>query len=119
MILNRADIRFPTFDVVAGLAIRAHLPAMNIGMAIRAFGAHIRKHRLRVTRRAGNICVQAAQRILRFAVIKFWNRPNRFPSCLRMTILARDSQRPVRTPRAVRRRRTALGRRPGHHRRKA
>ena len=114
VILDRADVRFPTFDRVAGFAIRAHLTAMNIGMAVRAFSPHIRKHRLGVARRARNIGVQAAQRILRLAVIKFRNRASRLPSRLRMAILARNRQRPVRTPRAVTRGASSGSRRSGH-----
>ena len=102
VILNGADVRLPPLDRVAGFAIRAHLAAMNIRMAVRAFGANICKHRLGMTRRARNIRVQATQRILRLAVIKFRNRANRLPSNRRVAVLARNRERcTMRTARAL------------------
>ena len=116
VILNRADVRLPALDRVAGFAVGAHLPAMNIRMAVRAFTPNIRKHRLGVTRRARHIGVHATQRVLRLTVIKFRDRADRLPSRLRVTVLAGNYQGTVRAPRAVARRASASpSGRSGHH----
>lgn len=50
----------PALDSVALFAVRSHLSAMDVGMAIRAVGSGIREHRLGMTLGAGHPLVQAA-----------------------------------------------------------
>jgi len=114
VILNRANVRLPTLHRVAGFAIRAHLPAMNIRMTICALRSDIRENWLRVTLRTGHIRVHAAQRVLCLVVIEFGDRADRLPSRLRVTVLARYGQGAVRTPRTIARGASPSGR-SGHH----
>jgi hypothetical protein len=44
----------PSFDRVALFTVRAELPLVNVGMAVRASLAHVGENRLHVTLRAGN-----------------------------------------------------------------
>jgi len=60
----------PSPDGVATLAIRSELAPMNVGMAVRALGADVRKHQLHVAFGAGDALVQAAQRIASLVVVK-------------------------------------------------
>ncbi len=99
--LNRLDVGVPALDRVAGLAVRAHLPAMNIRVAIRALAAYICKNRLGVARGASYVGVHPTQRVLRLVVIEFWDRADRFPSCLGMAVLTGNGQRAMRAPRTV------------------
>lgn len=70
----------PGLDVVAPLAIRSHLAAMDVGVAIRASSAGVRKDRLDVATRAGHAFVRTLQGITRTAMVEFWDRPNGLPA---------------------------------------
>jgi hypothetical protein len=70
----------PTLHRVALLASRTELPAMYVGVAIRATRAHILKHKISVALAAGHLGVHSAQRIACLVVIKFGDVPDRFPA---------------------------------------
>jgi hypothetical protein len=89
----------PSPDGMALLAIRAHLALVNVGVAIRALLADVRKDRLGVALNATHTFVHAAQWILGCVVIEFRNCADRFPSAERMTVLTRNAEASVRTPR--------------------
>lgn len=115
VILNRLDIGVPALDRVTGLAIRAHLSAMNVRMAIGALRSYIGKDRFGMALRAGHSCVHAAQRVFRLVVIEFGDRADRLPSSLRVAVLAGNGEGTVRAPRAVVRRAPPRRGRSGHH----
>ena len=115
VILNRLDIGVPALDRVTGLAIRAHLSAMNVRMAIGALRSYIGKDRLGMALRAGHIRMHAAQRVFRFVVIEFGDRADGLPSSLRVAVLAGNGEGTVRAPRAVARRAPPRRGRSSHH----
>ena len=116
VILDCTDIRLPAFDGVARFTVGAHLPAMNVCMAVGALATYIRENRLRVAGSAGHIRVHAAQRIFRLIVIELRNRANRLPSRRRVAVLARDiERRTVRAARTIARGASPCGRRSSHH----
>jgi len=87
----------PALHVVAALAVCAHLPVMDVGVAVTASGAGVGKNRLRVTLRARHVLVHAEKREAGFSVIKFWNSAYRFPSQNGVAILAGNVQIAVGT----------------------
>jgi len=70
----------PALYRVTLFTVRAHLPAMNVSMAIGAIAAHVREDWLGVTLGTGNPLVLAAERIFGCVVIEFRNRSNGLPS---------------------------------------
>ena len=99
VVLDGLDRDVPTFHAVALLAIDAHLPFVNVGVAIGAPATHIREDRLGVTLGAGHILVHAPQRIFGLIVIEFGDGPDRLPPNRGVTVLAGNVQVTVRTPR--------------------
>ena len=79
-------------------AVGAHLAAVNIRVAIRAILAHVGEDGFRVAFRAAHFFMHSAKRITRGVVIEFGDGANRGPACAGMAVLARNGQRPVRTP---------------------
>lgn len=92
----------PPRDRVALLALRAHLPAVNVGVTIGALFPDIGEHRLGVTLRARHALVHAAQRIARGVVVELWHIADGLPSGERVAVLARNGERTMRTARARR-----------------
>jgi hypothetical protein len=82
-------------DMALG-AIRAKLTQMNVGMTIGAILADVGEDRVRMTLRARNSFVHAAERISSLIVIEFGDGANRSPTGSRMAILARNCQRAMR-----------------------
>ena len=95
---NRLHRYLPTQHCVALRAIRSELRPVNIRVTIRALLPYIREHRLEMASRARYFLVHPPQRIPRAVMIEFRYGPNRRPTRVRVAILARDRQRPVRTP---------------------
>jgi hypothetical protein len=119
VLINLLHRNMPAPNRVALLAVRAHLALVDVGVAVGALRPDIRKDHLRVALRAGHAFVQAAQRVLRGVVIEFRNGADRFPAAQRVTVLARDAQTPVWTPRVGRRLRLPTRRLPaGEHRKR-
>ena len=108
----------PSSDVVALLAIRAHLALVNVGVAVGALLADIGKDRLGVALNAAHAFVHAAQRVLGGVVIEFRNGADRFPSAERVTVLARNAEASVRTTRSRGRLRLSDRQRRGRENRK-
>ncbi len=75
---------------MALLALRAHLPAVNIGVAIRALVSHLREDWFGVALHAGDILVHAAQREVGLAVVEVRKAADRLPGREGMAILAGD-----------------------------
>ena len=86
----------PSSNCVTLLAIRSHLPFVNIGMAVLAALSDARKDGPHVALCTSHECVHTAQRILRLIVIKFRDRADRLPRIRCMAVLAGDIQVPVR-----------------------
>jgi len=111
MILNGLYRDVPAVHGVALLAVGAKLPPVNVGVAVRAFGTHVREHQLGVALNALNFFMHPAQRIAGFVVVKFRDAADGFPTGGGMAIFARDVQRAVRVGqnRRFRRTRRTLG----------
>ena len=79
----------PADHAVTLLASGAKLPAMNIGVTVRAPRAYVAEDQLGMALDAIHLDVHAAQRITGLlVVVEFRNRPDRFPAGLCMAILA-------------------------------
>jgi len=70
----------PTLYRVTLFTARAHLPAMNVGVAIGAIGPHVCENGLSVTLGTGNSLVLAAQLVFGCVVIELRDRSNGLPS---------------------------------------
>ena len=92
----------PPLDAVALLAVGAHLPLVDVCVAIRALRAYVGEDWLCVTLRAAHTLVHAAQRIFGCVVIEFRNSADRLPTAEGMAVLTRDAQTSVRTARVRR-----------------
>ena len=86
----------PAGVAVAQIALRAIFPPMNVSVAVLALLAHIGEDQVGVAIRATYLHVHAAQRKSRLFMLEFWNRPDRRPALLGMTILARNFQGAMR-----------------------
>ena len=88
----------PASNIVAILAFRTKLTAMDVGMALGALRTNVAEHEFRVAQAACDFFVHAAQRKAGFAVvIKLRNRTNWRPTGRSVTAAARRLQRrPVR-----------------------
>lgn len=84
---------------MAGLALRAHLSAMDICVAIGAFLPNIGKYKFYVALVACDFGMHSAQRIRSLAVIEIWYSPDWFPAHAGMAALAGNIERAVGTAR--------------------
>ena len=96
VLLQFLRMNLPAFHGVALLAVRAKLPAMNIGVAILAMRAGFRKDEAGVALRAADFGVHPEERIFRAVVIEFRITADRFPAGIRVAVLARHAHGPVR-----------------------
>lgn len=87
----------PALHRVALRAVRTHLILVHVGVAVLAILGHVRENRFDVTLHALHFLVHAPQRIFRFIVVEFRNGLDGSPCRGRMTVLARDRERAVRT----------------------
>ena len=83
----------PALHGVALCAVRTHLAAVDIRVAIRAVLANVGKYGFHVALGALHFFVQAAEWIFRFAVIEFGNRADGSPSGRGVAVFARNIQR--------------------------
>ena len=86
----------PSVGPVTEIALRTVFPAMEIGVAVLAVAAYIRKDWIDVALLAYHSGVHAAQRVSGFAVIKFGLVADRPPGRSGMAVFTRDFQRAVR-----------------------
>jgi len=87
VILNGLDGNLPALDRVATFALGAKLPAMNVGMAIRAGLAYILEDQACMALRAADLRMHPAQRIPRGVVIELHDCPSWFPASVGMAVL--------------------------------
>ncbi len=97
MVADGLHRRCPSLHVVALLALRSHLSAMNVRVAIGALVSHVCEDRFCMALRTRNALMHAAKGEARAAVVEFGYVPDRLPSRKRMAILAGDTQRSMRT----------------------
>ena len=86
--LDGLDVDTPSLHGVALLALRTHLPAMDIRVTVGALGSGVAEYQARVALPAGYIFVKTAQGILRLVMIELRNIADRLPRCECMTVLA-------------------------------
>jgi hypothetical protein len=96
VILDLLHRHVPSLHGMALRAIRAHLPLVDVGVTVLALLADVCKHRLDMALRALHLFVHAAQRILRFVVVKLGYRSDRAPSIGGVAVFTRYLQRPMR-----------------------
>jgi len=89
----------PSLDVVALLAVGAHLALVNVRVAIGALLADVGEHHLDMALRAVHTLVHAAQRIFRGVVIELRNGADRLPSAQRVAVLTRNTKAAMGAPR--------------------
>ncbi len=80
MFTNGLQRRGPSLNAVALLALRSHLPAMDVGVTIGASMTDVLENRLGMALRAGHALVHPAQRIPGLVVIELGNVADRLPS---------------------------------------
>ena len=90
MIAHLLHRDIPSLYRVALRAVRTHLAAMDVRVAIGAVFTDICEYRLNVTLRALHFFVHAPQWIFRLVVIEFGHRADRAPTRRCVTVLARD-----------------------------
>lgn len=91
----------PALHGVALRAVRAHLPLVHVGVAVFAILSHIGENWLDVALRALHFFVHAAQGILGFVMVEFWNGADGSPSGGRVAIFAGGRQGAMRTSSAL------------------
>jgi hypothetical protein len=90
VILNGLYRDTPAVYRVALLAVCAKLAAVNVGMAVRAFGTHICENKLRMALNALDFLVHPAQWVAGLLMVKFGDASDRLPTGGRVAIFARD-----------------------------
>ena len=93
VVFDLLDGNVPALHRVTLLAVRPHLAAMDVLMAVGAILADVGEHRLDVTLNAIHFFVHTAKRVFCFAVVEFGNGANRPPTSGGVTVLARHGQR--------------------------
>src|SRR4051812_21695846 len=78
----------PALHGMTGVASRAKLPLMNVGVTISAFFPHVREYELGMTLRARHPSVHASERVTCLIVIELWDLSDRLPRCERVAVLA-------------------------------
>jgi len=91
----------PALHRVTLFAVRTHLPAVYVRVAVRAILPYVGEDRLYVALDARHLFVHATERVVRLVMIKLRHRADRTPPRRRVAILAGNRQRPVRTPRGL------------------
>ena len=99
VLINLLHRNVPPPDRMALLAIGAHLPLVNVGVAICALRPDIGEDRLGMALRAADAFVHSAQRIFGCVVIEFRNGADWLPTAERVTVLARNAEASVRATR--------------------
>ena len=97
VILDLLRGNLPPEHGVALRAVRAHLPPVNVVVAVLAILAGVGKDRLGVALKARHFFVHAAKRILGVVVIELRHGLDGTPTRREVTILARNGKWPVRT----------------------
>jgi len=90
VIANLLDGDVPTLRSVALRAVRTHLAAVDVSVAVGAIFADVCKYGFCVTLRALHFFVQAAERVFGLVVIEFGDRADRPPACRCVTVFARN-----------------------------
>ena len=90
MILYLLNPDIPALHRVALGAVRAHLPLVNICVAILAVFAYVGEYRLCVALNALDFFMHAAQRVFRFVVVEFRNGADGLPGGRRVAVFAGD-----------------------------
>ena len=96
MVLNRLRRNIPPLNGMALLAVRSHLPPVNVGVAVRALGADIREHQLDVALGALHLLVHSAQRVTGLVVIELRDAPDRLPAGVGVAVFAGNADIAVR-----------------------
>ena len=96
MLFDLLQRNHPSFHRMALLAVGSELAFVNVGMAIRALGSHVRKHRLGMALGARYALVHAAEGKLGQVVIELRNAADRFPARRGVAVLTRHVQVAVR-----------------------
>lgn len=96
VLINLLHRNLPSLYRVALFAGCPKLTLMDIGVAVSAFLAHVREHRLRVALGATHSLVHAAQGKSGLVVVELRNVADRLPCAQGVAVLAGDVQRAVR-----------------------
>jgi hypothetical protein len=80
MLLNLLYGNLPASHGVALRAVCSKLPPVNVGMAIGAVFAHIRKNWLKVALDTLHLGVHAPERVASFVVVEFRHGPDGLPA---------------------------------------
>ncbi len=79
MLLNLLRLRLPASNGMTLVARGAKLTLVNVGVAVRALGADVRKNKTGVALHAGDLLVHSAERVTRLVVVEFGDVADRLP----------------------------------------
>ena len=92
VLVDLLDRNLPALYAVALLAIGAELALVDVGMAIGALLAHIRKYRFDVALGTGDSLMHTAQRVTGLVMVELGHVADRLPSAEGVAILAGNIQ---------------------------
>jgi hypothetical protein len=95
VVLHLLYSNVPALHGMALRAVRTHLAAVNIGMAIGAVFPDVAENRFGVALHAFHFFVHTAQGIAGFVVIELWNGSNGAPAGSGVAVFAGNTQRAV------------------------
>ena len=96
VIFHSLDVNIPALNSVALRAVGAHLPPVNVVVAVLAILADVCEDWLGVALQARHFFVHAAKRILGVVVIELRYGPDGTPTRGEVAVLARNGKWPVR-----------------------
>lgn len=99
VIAHRFHRHHPTVHRVALLALRAHLAAVNISVAVSTLVSYVAEHGIAVTLHTRDVPVHASQRIACAVVVELGDATDRLPTGKCVAVLAGDVQVAMRTAR--------------------
>ena len=92
MLLDRLQGYAPAANRMAGRAVSAKLPSMDIRVTVRTPGARLRKYQAGMACHAPHLFVKAPQRVGSLIVTEIRPGPDRLPACRRVAVFACNRQ---------------------------
>lgn len=109
VLIDLLNGNMPALYGMALFAIGAHLPLVNVGVAVGALRTDIREHHFGVALRASHAFMQPAQGIFGGVMVEFRDGADGLPAADSVAILTRNAETTVGTSRIGRRLRLPTG----------
>lgn len=95
VILNRLQRNLPSLNRMAVGAVGPELTAVNVRVTVRTLRTYVLENQAGMALCTAHVLMHTAKRVSGLIMIEFRIRPDRFPTCVRMTICAWDGKRSV------------------------